>query len=163
MVTKEEAIEIATKEVIRLGKDIESMELKKISKHSQPWNRYFPKESKSQGIIAKKNILKDREYWAVSYYKKRKPGQSIKGGGICVFIDSHTGEILTTYRIKQCPFLSIIKITDWNDDDTDICGNKDSQICGVLITPGGLVKEYDPETDEVYIIGETEARDPNAP
>ena len=100
MVTKEEAIEIATKEVIRLGKDIESMELKKISKHSQPWNRYFPKESKSQGIIAKKNILKDREYWAVSYYKKRKPGQSIKGGGICVFIDSHTGEILTTYRIK---------------------------------------------------------------
>lgn len=100
IVTKEEAIQIATKEVITLGKDINSMELKTISKHSQPWNRYFSKETKSQGIIVKKDMLKDREYWAVSYYKKRQPGQNIKGGGVCVFIDSHTGEILTTYRIK---------------------------------------------------------------
>ena len=34
-------------------------------------------------------------------------------------------------------------------------GDIPNNIPGILVTPSGLIKMYDPETDEVYIVGET--------
>ena len=99
-ISYEQAIEIAGKEALRLGYDIKSMELQEISKHYDPWNNYLPRKSNSEYVLLRRDKLKGKEYWAVYYGRRRKPGRRGKGGGICVFIDSATGEILTTYRGK---------------------------------------------------------------
>ncbi|MCX6357367.1 MAG: hypothetical protein NT045_05765 [Candidatus Aureabacteria bacterium] len=94
------AVAIARGEFARLGYDMESMELKSVSKHYVPWNSWLPRKSKSQYIQDRQQKLEGKKYWAVSFGKMAKPGHNIKGGSTCVFIDSTTGEILTTYRGK---------------------------------------------------------------
>ena len=94
------AVEIAHREASRLGYNMEIMELNSVSRHSVPWNSWFPKKSTSEYAMERKSKLEGKKYWAVSFGRRRNPGQHIKGGSVCIFIDSTSGEILTTYRGK---------------------------------------------------------------
>ena len=93
MLSRDQAIELAGKEATRLGYDVTNMQIT-VSRHSEPWNEYFPKESRSMYCKERKKYLEEKEYWAV-YYGSRK-----KGGDCCIFVDVATGKILTTYRGK---------------------------------------------------------------
>lgn len=94
-ITKEEVIEIANKEAIRLGYDINMMEIK-VTKHTTPWNTYLKKDNNSEYALVRKEKLINKEYWAVYYAPKNMQ----LGGDICIFIDSSTGEVLTSLRGK---------------------------------------------------------------
>lgn len=99
-ITKDKAIEIASIEAKKVGYDIGIMNIK-TTKYDTPWNEYLPKESNEEYYVAKKNKLKNREYWAVYYYPNRdKVGIGYKGGDFCIFVDVHTGEIITDMRWK---------------------------------------------------------------
>lgn len=97
---KEKAIKIANKEAINLGYDIKIMDIK-INRYDTPWNDYLPKDCKSEYCIERQNKLINKKYWTIYYYyKPKQSGESFKGGDLCIFIDAHNGEILTTYRGK---------------------------------------------------------------
>jgi len=99
-IKKEKAVEIANKEAIKLGCEIKSMDMQ-VDKYNVPWNLCLPKHSESRYVIEKQSKLANKEYWAVYYFYNPKKTEVIhKGGDICVFIDTKTGEIITTYRGK---------------------------------------------------------------
>ena len=76
------AVEIAHREASRLGYNMESMELNSVSLHSVPWNKWFPKKSTSEYVMERKSKLEGKKYWAVSFGRRRNPGQHIKGGSV---------------------------------------------------------------------------------
>jgi hypothetical protein len=98
-ITNEQAMEIANKEAMRLGYDTKLMDVE-IALGNVPWNKFFPKESASEYVRERQNKLKGKEYWAVWYHPSQGIGDLVKGGDVCIFIDSKTGEILTNYRGK---------------------------------------------------------------
>lgn len=95
-IDKQKAIELANNEAERLGFDIESIRIKKVSKHNTPWNEYLPKESIYPYAVDKKNILKNKDYWAVYFVNLKYK----KGGDFCIFIDSTNGGVITYMRWK---------------------------------------------------------------
>ena len=99
-ISQDRAVAIAWEEASDLGYDVESMELKDISKHSKPWNRYLPKDSKSKWILDMQEKLKGKRYVAVYLGHRKREGHHIKGGSICIFIDFSTGEVLATLKRK---------------------------------------------------------------
>jgi hypothetical protein len=97
MLTNQKAIEIAENVAVKSGDNVKYYAVT-ITKHSAPWNIIYPKENNSESVLKEKNKLRDKEYWAVHYYKQAEPGTVHKGGDICIFIDVKTGSVLTTYR-----------------------------------------------------------------
>lgn len=99
-IIKEKIIEISNDEARRLGYDLDNMK-SNATKHNTPWNECLPKDSDDYEIERKKNELKNKEYWAVYYYLDiAKVGIGHKGGGLCIFIDSDSGEIITKIGFK---------------------------------------------------------------
>jgi len=97
MITEKQAVEIANKEIEKLKYNVKDMEIK-ISRHSDPWNDYLPKEDNTEYFTTRKNKLSGKTYWAVYYSKAQKPGTRTFGGDICIFIDAKTGDVLTFCR-----------------------------------------------------------------
>ena len=80
-ITEEQAIQIANKEMDRLGYDVKNMNIK-VSQHDKPWNNYLPQDSVDEYDIIRKDKLKGKKYWAVYYYVDN-PLQ--RGGGRLYF------------------------------------------------------------------------------
>ncbi|MCP4721002.1 MAG: hypothetical protein GY860_16230 [Desulfobacteraceae bacterium] len=99
MITETKAIKIANKEVESFGYNLKLMAVS-TSYHEEPWNDYFPKENTSNYYSEKRNQLKNKKYWAVYYFKKKIDNIVVKGGDVCIFVDSATGKVLTNYRGK---------------------------------------------------------------
>jgi hypothetical protein len=98
--TKERAVEIATKELVKLGYDMHKMAMR-ITRCGTPWNEWLPKDSTSEYVKERQKRLENREYWAVYCYPKPTSTEELYlGGDICVFVDSKTGDVITTYRGK---------------------------------------------------------------
>jgi hypothetical protein len=95
-ISKEQAIVIANDEVKKLEYEIANMGVK-ATIHNEPWNPYLPKDSTSQYIKERKDKLSGKQYWAV-YYSPKDPLRI--GGDVCIFIDSQTGDVVTSYRGK---------------------------------------------------------------
>jgi len=93
-ITEDKAIELANKEAKNLGYNIESMKVK-VTHYSTSSNEYLS-DSDEEYYVVRRNKLKNKEYWAV-YYSNPK---FKKGGDLCIFIDSSTGDVLTNIRGK---------------------------------------------------------------
>lgn len=99
-VIKDKAIKIANEEAKQLGYDLEIMSVK-ATLYNTPWNEYLSKDSIDEYSVERRDKLKNRRYWAVYYYlDPEKVGTRYKGGDLCIFIDSTTGEIITDIRGK---------------------------------------------------------------
>lgn len=99
-VNERAAIEKADVRAAELTGNISSMKVK-ATRYATPWNDYIQKDTHSEYQIERMNKLKNRDYWAVYYYPDReKSGKSSKGGDFCVFVDAHSGEIITELRWK---------------------------------------------------------------
>jgi len=90
-ISEKDAIKIAKKEVNELGYNSFFMRIK-ISFHTTPWNDCLPKERMSNFYLEKRNLLKNRNYWAVYF---GPIAIAHKGGDVCIFIDANTGEVIT--------------------------------------------------------------------
>lgn len=99
-VNERAAIEKADVRAVEFVGNISGMKVK-ATRHTTPWNDYIQKDTRSEYQIERMNKLKSRDYWAVYYYPDReKSGKSSKGGDFCVFVDAHSGEIITDLRWK---------------------------------------------------------------
>jgi len=100
-ITNEQAIEIANRKAISLGYNAKFMNMQ-ITLHNVPWNKCLPKEeSTSEYVRERQNKLNGKEYWAIYYYPRPQVEEGIvKGGDVCIFVDSQNGEVLTNYRGK---------------------------------------------------------------
>ena len=99
-ITNDQAMEIANKEAMRLGHDTKLMDIE-VTLNNVHWNKFFPKGSTSEYVRERQNKLKGKEYWAIWYHPSQTIGGGMaKGGDVCIFIDSKTGEVLTNYRGK---------------------------------------------------------------
>lgn len=92
-VSKAKAIEIAKKTASDIGYD-----LKKLQIHIDKNNTKWEEEVKSRGGIpvAIKEKLAERIFWAVYFAPLPDPAPNIMiaGGGLWVFIDTSTGEVI---------------------------------------------------------------------
>ncbi|MBF0526407.1 MAG: hypothetical protein HQK56_15085 [Deltaproteobacteria bacterium] len=94
IILKDQAIEIANKEVVRVGYNLSELSAAALF-YKTPENICI---SQSKGDFYKKYhlLLKGKKYWAVNYRpdpKIVKKGR--KGGSICVFVDAELGGIIT--------------------------------------------------------------------
>ena len=89
-ITENQAVEIANKEILKRGKDINSLTVDLDKRWHPDQNQkayqvileYFPQ------VAAK---LKRSNYWAVHFSPKSR---SMRGGAYTVFVDKETGEVL---------------------------------------------------------------------
>lgn len=95
MIEEKIIIEIAENEAVKLGYDLKEMGMN-MSFHETPWNEYFPEDCHCDYCSLRKDILKNKRYWAVYFYPL---SLNIRGGDVCFFIDA-SGVLLTTYRGK---------------------------------------------------------------
>ena len=101
-ISKEEALYKANKFLKELDFNLTEYEVN-VTEHDKPWNRRIQKDNISSYHTERRKKLEDKVYWSVNYtLKKRetynKDNITVRyGGGISVFIDEKTGEILTTY------------------------------------------------------------------
>jgi hypothetical protein len=99
-ITEDQAIKIANKEAKNLGYSVETMSLK-VAEYNTPWNDYLHNNSKSEYVIGRQEKLKNKKYWAIYFYPNPKiQGAMVKGGDLCIFVNSINGEIITTVRGK---------------------------------------------------------------
>lgn len=99
-VNERAAIEKADVRAAELTGNISAMKVK-ASRYATPWNDYIQKDTRSEYLLERMDKLKNRDYWAVYYYPDReKSGKSSKGGDFCVFVDAHSGEVITELRWK---------------------------------------------------------------
>ena len=93
-VTEQEAIETAHKAVKKLGKDPNNLKMDV----DRTWNKYLTNNPRLLGTYPDAAVmLKDRTYWAISYLPKEK---FVSGGGLTIFIDKATGDILAIIRYE---------------------------------------------------------------
>ncbi len=86
-ITEDKAIELANKEGKKLGYDVDSMRVK-ATHYTTPSNPYLS-DSDDRYTLERRDKLKNKEYWAVYYVNPK----FTKGGDLCIFIDSNTGEV----------------------------------------------------------------------
>lgn len=94
LIIENKAIEIANKEAKKIGYDIESMNVK-TAHYKTPSNEYLP-DSEEKYYVDRRSKLENKEYWAIYYFDPKLK----KGGDICIFIDSSSGEVITSVRGK---------------------------------------------------------------
>ncbi len=100
IVSKMQAVNIAREEATRLGRDVKTLNMNS-ALLSVPWNECLPKGSTSDYTKMRQKILTGKQYWMISFSRiTPKDGGVIKGGRLCFFIDSETGELLASYRGK---------------------------------------------------------------
>lgn len=96
-ITNEQAIAIASRAVMQFGYDSKDMNVQ-ITFHKKPWNKILPRNCVSGYDRTRQNKLKGKSYWSVYYHQRpSSEGGLEKGGDACIFIDSETGEVLTSY------------------------------------------------------------------
>jgi hypothetical protein len=95
-VTREEAINIAKKEAVKLGYDVESMDLE-IDENNTAWNKYVKYLELDPDM---KSQLKSTTFWAVYYGPRYDPNNPVLGGDVWVLIDRSDGRVITIIRGK---------------------------------------------------------------
>jgi hypothetical protein len=91
--SEEIAIKEAAAEAVRLGYVIEAMSMSV----KTPWDTVLSRNDTDAYTVEKRNKLSGREYFEVYFAPKRI---DMKGGDIAVFVDAHSGKVLTSYRGK---------------------------------------------------------------
>lgn len=91
-ITRQQAIEISKKEALKLGYDVDSMNLE-IDENNTTWNKYI-KLDPDPDMLSK---LKNRKYWAVSYSPR---DDETFGGDVWILIDKNDGHIIEIIRGK---------------------------------------------------------------
>lgn len=92
--SEQEAIRIANREVERLGKNLVGLEVD-IDTTWGEYTRRNPRIMDHYPDAATK--LKGRTFWALSYFPKRL---TVRGGGLTVFVDKRTGEIIAVIKYE---------------------------------------------------------------
>jgi len=97
-ISNKKALLIAVGEATKLGYEAEHMNVEAIL-YKTYWNSILPKDSTSEYDLERQNKLKGKIYWAVYFYPRpSREGGIVKGGDVCIFVDSTTGDILADYR-----------------------------------------------------------------
>lgn len=92
-ISEEKAIQLATVEATRLGYDVKAMDVS-VEKNEGPLNACIGEQATGKYIEARKQRLAGKEYYTVAF----DPKNVELGGFICVYVNRHSGEIITTYR-----------------------------------------------------------------
>jgi len=101
-VKKEGAIEVANKEVEKLGIDLQELEIE-VDKGNRRWDE-FMSILRISGEVTRVQYqeyqarLQGRTFWTLFYHLKSVDGHVWKGGGATVLIDAKTGEVLLVIR-----------------------------------------------------------------
>lgn len=100
-VSRKEAIKIAKQEAIKLEYDVFTMRVE-ATEYDQPHNRCFITEKYAKIFFSKElKMLENKRYWVI-YFKPIPPAPdppqkmtySTKGGDLCVFVDSNSGNVI---------------------------------------------------------------------
>lgn len=94
-IAKEKVLQISNREAEKLGYNLSELTVNIDDKNSL-WEEYIKSGPILEYDQALKNTLENKEYWAIYYRPKRLQ----KGGDLFVFIDKHTGEVLTSAKGK---------------------------------------------------------------
>ncbi len=102
LVKKEDAIEVANKEVEKLGIDLRDLEIE-VDKGNRQWDEFMSILRESGAATREQyeryqSRLKGRTFWTIFYSPKRIDGRRPKGGGATVLIDARSGEVLIVIR-----------------------------------------------------------------
>lgn len=96
-ISKEEAIEIANKELLKQDFDVTQKNVS-ADKENTAWNRHFlSDETAIENNLHIVESLKDKNYWAIYYQPKER---RFLGGEAWVFVDKNTGEIILLFYAK---------------------------------------------------------------
>lgn len=92
--SRDKVVEVASREAAKMGYDLNTLAVD-VSEYSTPWNRCLDREATSAYARERLEKLTGRDYYAVVFWPKEFKGV---GGGLCVYVDKHSGEIITSIR-----------------------------------------------------------------